>query len=215
VGRSMVLADQQMYGGAHRDLITQAFARHGLALGADALLAAELALAGPSPKIRRDAVSLDETTIKDLRGRFAAGSRKPAKVNKIELGGEAMASVTLQGEVSLDEVGSSLKGVVAAVDTVALVGSSGGSAALMAAPRSGAAAAEVIDFVSSLMRHNQIDFDGGAKPKKGAVAAGPVAKGVAAAADSRPGLGTTHAVKKSGTKKELQRIRFACGLPGF
>jgi hypothetical protein len=204
VGRSMVLADQQLYGGAHRDLIRSAFAGHGLALGAESLLAAELALAGASPKVRRGAVAVEESTIQDLRGRFAAGSRKPARVNTVELGGETMASVTLQGEVSLDSVSPRLKGVVAAVDTVALVGGSGGSAALMAAPRSGAAAAEVVDFVTSLMGHNQIEMTT-AKPKKGVVAAG----------GSRPGLGTTHAVKKSGAKKELQRIRFACGLPGF
>lgn len=207
VGRAMVLADQQMYGGKYRDVITQAFANHGLALGAEALLAPEMALAGASPKVRRDAVTVEDATIQDLRGRFAAGSRKPVTVNKIELGGHPMASVTLQGEVSLDEISPSLKGVVAAVDTVALVGGSGGSAALMAAPRSGAAASEVIDFVSSLMLHNQIHFTDAATPKKAAATA-PATK-------ARPGLGTTHAVKKRGAKRELQRIRFACGLPGF
>ncbi len=207
VGRAMVLADQQMHDGKHRDLITQAFAGHGLALGAEALLAAEMALAGASPKMRRAAVTVEDATIQDLRGRFAAGSRKPVTVNRIELGGEAMASVTLQGEVALDQVSPSLKGVVAAVDTVALVGSSGGSAALMAAPRSGAAAAEVIDFVSSLLLHNQIHFTEAAKPKK-VTAAAPAAKPM-------PGLGTTHAVRKRGARQELQRIRFACGLPGF
>ncbi len=205
VGRSMVLADQQLYGGSHRDLIRQAFANHGLALGAEALLAAELALAGASPKVRRGAVTVDESTIQDLRGRFAAGSRKPATVNMVELGGTSMASVTLQGEVALDQVAPCLEGVTAAVDTVALVGSSGGSAALMAAPRSGAPAAEVLDFVGSLLRNNQIYFNDAARAVKGAVAA----------SESRPGLGTTHAVKKRGAKKELQRIRFACGLPGF
>ncbi len=205
VGRSMVLADQQRHGGAHRDLIRQAFANHGLTLGAEALLSAELALAGASPKVRRGAMAVEEATIQDLRRRFAAGSRKPAAVDRVELGGKPMASVTLQGEVALGQVAACLEGVVAAVDTVALVGSSGGSAALMAAPRSGAAAAEVLDFVGSLLRNNQIELNGVTKPKKGAVPTG----------GARPGLGTTHAVRKRGAKKELQRIRFACGLPGF
>ena len=205
VGRSMVLADQQRHGGAHRDLIKQAFANHGLTLGADALLAAEMALAGASPRVRRGAMAVEDATIADLRGRFAAGSRKPATVKTVKLGGTPMASVSLRGEVALGQLAPCLEGVVAAVDTVALVGSSGGSAALMAAPRSGAAAAEVLDFVGSLLRNNQIHFNDGPQPTKGAVPA----------AQSRPGLGTTHAVKKRGTKKELQRIRFACGLPGF
>jgi hypothetical protein len=204
VGKAMVLADEQMYGGKHRDIINQAFLNHGLALGADAYLAAEMALAGTSPKVRRNEVTVEESTIQDLRSRFAAGSRKPATVSMVELGGAPMANVTLHSEVSLDAVDPRLKGVVAAVNTATLVGSSGGSAALMAAPRSGAPAAEVVDFVSSLVTNNQIAFDAAAKaPKKSAV---PAAKGKTA-----PGLGTTHAVRKRGAKQELERVRFACG----
>jgi hypothetical protein len=203
-GRAMVLADEQMYAGKHRGVINQAFLNHGLALGADAYLAAEMALAGASPKVRRNEVTVEESTIQDLRGRFAAGSRKPAIVSMVELGGAPMANVTLYSEVSLDAVDPRLKGVVAAVNTATLVGSSGGSAALMAAPRSGAPSAEVVDFVSSLVTNNQIAFDAAAKKPKKSIA--PAAKAKTAA-----GLGTTHAVRKRGAKQELERVRFACG----
>jgi len=165
-----------------------------------------MALAGASPKVRNNEVTVEDSTIQDLRGRFTAGSRKPATVSMVELGGAPMANVTLHSDVSLDAVDPRLKGVVAAVNTATLVGSSGGSAALMAAPRSGAPAAEVVDFVSSLVTNNQIAFDAAAKaPKKSAA---PAAK---AKAKDVPGLGTTHAVHKRGAKQELERVRFACG----
>lgn len=200
VGQSMVLADEQLKGGAHRDLIVAAFAGHGLAVGAADPPPPELVLAGAPPRVSRDRVAVQAATIADLRGRLDAGSRKPATVTKVELGGEQMASVALHGEVSLDQVDDRLTGVVAAVDTLALVGRSGRSAVLMAAPRAGATAAAVIDFVDSLAHHNQIDFGApAAKPRRAAAATG-----------SPPSSGTTHAIAKRGAKRELRRTRFAC-----
>jgi hypothetical protein len=205
IGRSMALADQTLNGGAHRAIIGQAFFGHALALGADALLAAELPLAGASPKWRRNAVELAPATISDLRRRFGAGGRTPARVNLVELGGQSMATVAMRHDVPLDKVDKRLQGVVASADSVALVGESGGAAALMAAPRTGAASDEVLDFVRSLVAHNQVQFDGPAKAaKKRAVKSGPDSNANAPL--------TTHAVKRRGRKHELQRVRFACNL---
>src|SRR6185312_14421626 len=204
IGRSMVLADQTHNNGAHRTIIARAFLGHGLALGADALLAPELALAGASPKVRRNAIQLSPATISDLRHRFGAGGRGPARVNLVELGGQSMATVAMSHEVPLDKIDKRLRGVVATADSVALVGESGGAAALMAAPRTGAASDEVLDFVSSLVAHNQVEFDGPPKAAKERAAA-------AQKADPAAGI-TTHAVKRRGSKQELQRIRFACNV---
>jgi hypothetical protein len=198
IGRAMVLADNTLNGGAHSQLIGQAFFQHGLVLGAHAFLAPELALAGGSPKVRRKAVELERATITDLRHLVGAGSRAAASVSLVELGGQNLANVVIHDEVPLDKVDKRLRGVVAAVDSVALVGESGGSAALMAAPRAGAASAEVLDFVGSLVAHNQVVFD--SPPKKRSVEA-PNADAAAA----------THAIKRRGHKRELQRFRFACG----
>ena len=56
VGRSMVLADEQLNGGANRDRIRAAFQRHKIMLGANALLAPAAALAGAAPGLGRAAV---------------------------------------------------------------------------------------------------------------------------------------------------------------
>jgi hypothetical protein len=204
IGRAMVLADGTVNGGAHGEIIKQAFFNHGLALGAQAFLAPELSLAGGSPKVLRSAIALEAATIADLRQRVGAGARAAARVSLVELGGESMANVSIRDEVSLDQVDKRLRGVVAGVDSVALVGRSGGAAALMAAPRAGAASSEVLDFVGSLVAHNQVEFDAPAKGAKKRAA-----KAVTES-DANAVVGT-HAVKRRGNKQELQRVRFACG----
>jgi Fungalysin metallopeptidase (M36) len=205
IGRAMVLADQTLNGGAHRQLIGKAFFGHGLALGAQGFLAPELALAGKSPRMLRNAMHLEPATISDLRQRVGAGSRAAADVNPVEFGGETFATVAIRDQVSLDAVDSRLRGVVAAVDSVALVGQSGGAAALMAAPRAGAASAEVLDFVSSLVAHGQVEFAEPTKPPTKRAAAIGTAKQPETTAGA-----ATHAVKRRGRKQKLERVRFAC-----
>jgi hypothetical protein len=207
IGRAMVLADQTAHNGAHAEIVGQAFHAHGLVLGAQSFLAPELSLAGNAPRIRRNIVELQPATITDLRSRLGAPRRAAASVSLVELGGESMASVAVREEVALDKIDSRLRGVVAAVDTVALVGASGGAAALMAAPRAGAASEEVLDFVGSLVAHNQIHFDEPATPKRRSAAARAAVSPVSGVSP------TTHAIKKRGHKQELQRVRFACGAP--
>ncbi|MGV0743832.1 hypothetical protein [Mycolicibacterium sp. XJ870] len=201
-GRAMVLADNTLHGGAHGQLIGQAFFSHGIALGAQAFLAPELALAGGSPTRSGDEVSLERATISDLRRRVGAGARSAASVSLVEMGGTTMANVSIHDEVPLDKVDKRLRGVVAGVDAVALVGESGGSAALMTAPRAGATSSEVLDFVGSLVNHNQLDFGAATAEKRGAKKP-----------ESSAGT-TTHAVRKRGRKKELRRVRFSCGFSG-
>ncbi|WP_131807610.1 hypothetical protein [Mycolicibacterium wolinskyi] len=199
-GRAMVLADNTLNDGAHSQIIGKAFFDHGIALGAQAFLAPELPLAGGSPTLSPEGVSLERATISDLRRRVGAGARAAARVSLVELGGATMANVTIHDEVALDEVDKRLRGVVAGVDSVALVGDSGGAAALMTAPRAGAASSEVLDFVGSLVKHDQVDFG-----------AAPAAKKRAVKAPDKSATVTTHAVRKRGRKQELQRVRFACG----
>jgi hypothetical protein len=199
IGRSMVLADATLNGGANRQLIGQAFAQHGLALGTQALLAPELALAGGSPKVdrRKRAVKVQPATLRDLRERLGAPAGRAANIALVELGDTSAANVAFHDEVALDDVDPRLRGVVAPVETVALVGESGGSAALLFAPATGAPSAEVLDFVNSLVAHGQVAFD--SPPRRRAA--------VASYDDSRT---ATHAIRRRGGKQELERIRFAC-----
>lgn len=196
IGRAMVLADQSAHNGAHADAIKDAFFAHGLVLGAQAFLAPELSLAGAAPKVHRNIIELQPNTITDLRSRLGAPRGAATRVSLVELGGSVMASVAMRHEVALDTIDRRLRGVVAPVDSVALVGASGGVAALMAAPRAGAPSEEVLDFVGSLVAHQQVEFDERAvmSPESGTSS-------------------TTHAIKKRRGKRELRRVRFACGGP--
>jgi hypothetical protein len=197
IGQAMVLTDEADNDGVHRDLIERAFNLHGVPLGADSFLAPELGLAGDSPSINRrtGAVAVERATLRDLRERLGAPLGRP-DVRLLELAGNPVANVEFHDEVPLDAVDERLRGVVAPVPTVALIGQSGGSAALLFAPRFGGQSTEVISFVRSLVRHDQVALDS-------------VYSGRAAIAPSLGG-GVTHAIRRRAGKRELHRIRFAC-----
>jgi Fungalysin metallopeptidase (M36) len=203
VGRAMVLADQTLNSGANRALIGQAFNGHGLALGAQSFLAPEIALAGAPPVMdrRRGAVTLEPATLRDLRRRVGAPAHAMANVDLMQLGDTPVANVAIRHEVSLDTVDKRLQGVVAPVHTVALVGESGGSAALLLAARPGVPTDEVLGFVQSLVNHDQVAFDAQQPKRRGAAATRPRAGG------------PTHAIRSRGGKKELYRVRFAFADP--
>jgi hypothetical protein len=202
VGRSMVLADQTLNSGATRDLINQAFSQHGLALGAQSFLAPEIALAGKPPVIDlpRGVAKIGPSTLRDLRERVGASARAMADVDLTQLGDTSVASVAIRQDVPLDSVDKRLRGVIAPAHSVALVGESGKSAALLFAPRPGVPTEEVLRFVQSLVSHDQVAFDSQPK-RRSAVAARPQAGG------------PTHAIRSRGNKKELYRIRFAFAEP--
>jgi len=50
VGRAMTLSDQALHGGANREHIGDAFARHGIMLGSNAMMAPSMALTGAAPR---------------------------------------------------------------------------------------------------------------------------------------------------------------------
>jgi hypothetical protein len=199
VGRTMVLADQSLNNGTNRDLIGQAFSGHGLALGAQSFLAPEVALAGAPPVMNLVAgeATLGSATLRDVRKLVGAPAHSMTAVNLSRLGDTAVTNVAIGHEVALDSVDKRLAGVVASVSTVALVGQSGQSAALLFAPRPGAPTDEVVGFVQSLVRHDQVEFD--SAPRRHTKST------------TRPRAGgATHAIRVRNKKKVLQRVRFAC-----
>ncbi len=187
VGRQMVLADATLTGGENRALIGQAFAGHGIALGSQALLAPELALPGAAPHFDRAAASvqLDDATIADLQRRLGTGDGR-AMVSMIEIADTPVAKVTFREDVPLDDVDPRLRGVVVSAPAPALVGESGGAAALLHAPRPEAPAEEAKRFVRSLLNHERIALEPGARTEP-----------------SR-----THAVEERNGRRELRRLRF-------
>jgi len=194
IGRAMVLADQNMNGGANRQHINDAFARHDILLGANAMMAPTMALAGTAPK----GAKLGTAAREDLRRRL--GSIRGAKLSLSAtdfFGVKAVNAVQTRG-VQLGSVDPKLKGVVAMAYEPVIVGASGSRAAVMGAvPNVAETESEVKAFVGSLVAHRRIGY--GRKAKKAAVAKRDFPEHV------------THVVKSVGGRKVLQRVRFLCG----
>jgi len=194
IGRAMVLADQNINGGANRQHINDAFARHDILLGANAMMAPTMALAGTAPK----GAKLGTAAREDLRRRL--GSVRGAKLSLSAtdfFGVKAVNAVQTRG-VQLGSVDPKLKGVVAMAHEPVIVGASGSRAAVMGAvPNVAETESEVKAFVGSLVAHRRIGY--GRKAKKAAVAKRDFPEHV------------THVVKSVGGRKVLQRVRFLCG----
>ena len=89
VGRTMILADDAMYGGANRMAVHDAFDRHGIALGSAAMLAPSAALAGKAPSTRTGARQpLGSAALADLRERLGADPKAKMVVRTGVIGGQ-------------------------------------------------------------------------------------------------------------------------------
>lgn len=198
VGRSMVLADDSMYAGAHRAIIGAAFAQHNIALGSSAMLAPQTSLNGPAPTGKGAKVHAKAMT--DLHQRLALGKNASLVARAAGLG-SGVAAVSYQTPVPLGDLDPRLAGVHAMADADVLVGGSGGRAAILGvAPPVDDTADAVRRFVMSLLAHNQIDL-----PSKSAKKA---ARSAVTATPSR-GAVTHRVVGKSGSRL-LERVAFAC-----
>ncbi len=195
VGRSMILADQQLNGGKHHLQIRDGFAAHNISLGSSAMLAPTAMLAGAAPKLAKATSILSPTTKRDLLERIGAKGGK-LTIKKLLVAGKKVAQAIHHREIKLSQFDSRLKGVVAMAAEPILVGAeSNRSAILGALPQAAATMDEVACFVHMLLDHDCIAF------KK--------ATSAVATAASAPGL-PTHAIKKRGSKKVLTRMRIAC-----
>ncbi|MDQ2856931.1 MAG: M36 family metallopeptidase [Acidobacteriota bacterium] len=207
VGRAMVLEDQAKNNGANRQAITDAFTRHNIALGSNAMLEPRATLAGAAPKMSGAKGILSAATVKDLRNRIEAKPGSKIVMGMLEIGGEKVAEAVHQRPVSLTGLDSRLKGVVAMAAEPVLVKSAGGMSALVSAlPDPSTSEDEVQAFVETLLAHNRIAFDGkDTKPPKRRAGA----LGMVAARDELLQL-PTHKITTSGGKKVLKRIRYLC-----
>ena len=187
VGRTMTLADQVMHGGANREHIRDAFARHAILLGTNAMLAPTALLAGAAPT----AGKLSAATRKDLARRLGGAPGARLALQPDPLPGVRGVGAVQSRVVTLTGLHPLLQGVIALAQEPVVVGSSGGRAALLGAlPNPLDTQAEVQAFVASLLAHRRIQLPG-------------------EAARSHP-QHATHAVKTVGGKKVLTRVRFAC-----
>jgi hypothetical protein len=202
----MVLADDQLNGGANRERISAAFQGHNIMLGTNALLAPVAALAGAAPALGR-AAGISPATRKDLLERLGAGRGTRMSVEGAEIGGQRYVRAVHTQEVALGSLDSRLKGVTVPAEVPVMVGDSGGRAAVMGLlPESVSTEHEVHTFVESLLSHGQIEF-----APSGAHARAAIAKPASA---KKPVARETHRVKTVGGKKVLERIRFHCEFGG-
>lgn len=195
VGRAMVHADEQLNAGAHRDLIGQAFGKHGILLGSNALLSPVAALSGDAPKLGRKP-SLAPAARRDLAARLGATRGARLSIEAADLSGQRVARVVHTQQVSLGSVDRRLRGVTVPAPVPVIVGESGGRAAIMGQiPEPVSIEREVHAFVGSLLRHGQIEL--------------PATRGARAAA-ARPVSRETHRVRTVRGRRVLERVRFHC-----
>ncbi len=203
VGRTMVLVDRELNGGANGKAIHDAFERHNIALGSAAMLAPVSALSGKPPILGRGSRRpLAPAAMADIRRRLGAGPRAHMTVRQSSIAGRSLVQATHLREVSLGHMDSKLKGVVAMAPEQVLVGSEHRTGAILGAlPEPTASTDEVTAFVQTLLASNRIAFEGKA-----------VSQGIksATASDERKRL-PTHAIRREDGKKVLQRVRFSCG----
>ncbi len=194
VGRAMVLADGEESDGAHHTAIRDAFDAHGIALGSNAMLAPMASLAGPAPAAAK---GLAASTRRDLKERLDVPAKAHMRVRMRKVAGRSVAEAMHKREVPLGKVSPRLRGVVALAPETALVGGSGGRAAILGTtPEMSATTDEVATYVESLLKHDRIDFgekrEGKREGKRGAT------------------TWRSHAIQTERGTKVLVRKRFAC-----
>jgi hypothetical protein len=205
VGRAMVLADEQLTGGAHRQRIRNAFGRHGIRLGADALLAPAAVLEGAAPARGREALA--RATRRDLASRLGVPSGAAWSVEALDVSGRRFTRAVHTRQVPLGGVDRRLRGVTIATPVPVIIGESGGRAAVMGEiPEPVSTEREVHAFVASLVEHRQIEFPDGRPVRRGAR---PAAEAVRRTTE--PVSRETHRIVGAGPSRRLVRRRFHCG----
>jgi hypothetical protein len=202
VCRTMLLNDRAASGGANETFIRNACAAHGVNVSASTLLSAQAAL-GPASAAAAVS-SLTAPMKKQLKSLLAAPTNARFVEREIELGGQAVLEATTELNIDLSSVSSKLAGVVAKSPQPAIVGHEAGAVSLLGAiDTSGAVAAEVQQYVKSLIKRGQIAFPGAPSGGGGGGARG------AGYLSSRSF--PSHEVVKRGSQLVLERRAFVCG----
>jgi len=207
VGQAMVLADESLYGGAHRGLVRDAFRNHNIELGATALLTPRAALAGPAPRVTATA-RLSPATARDVRRRLGAAPGTRIVSRAIRVGALRAAEMVCERAVRLAAVDQRLRGVIALAHESVMVGAADRRAALLGSmPEPVTTESEVDAFVEMLIESGGLLL--GRRPPKSTVRAARAGAGKQAVPAT-----ATHAIRTLRGKRTLVRERFACGACG-
>jgi len=212
VGRFMILADEDENGGANAVAIKDAFARHNIALGTSLTLApqaafATVAAAGRRAVSGRATAALDALTAGPRRrlAELIGAESATFDITPVMMAGRSLQQAVHERIVPLDAVHKKLKGVIATAPQVALVGQSHQALSIMGhVSNAEATVKDVETYVSTLVKNGRIDFEPEPPKRRSARSA------VGGEGAQRP-TGVTHEVREARGKKELVRVRFACG----
>ena len=199
VGRSMILADQELHGGRHHQAIRDAFSNHNVALGSSAMLAPTSALSGSAPRLTPGTPPLDTPVRRELLARIGAAPRAKMSVNLVRIAGQTIVKAVHRRAISLGTLDRRLKEVVAMAAESVLIGASAKRAAVLGhLPDAGATKDEAMCFVGTLLRQGAIAFQ--------------TIKQNRTAFENKTSRARlpTHAIRDRHGKKILARLRFAC-----
>jgi hypothetical protein len=230
VGRTMILADRKLFASANEAHIRAAFEHHGIPLSVTSFLAPRMSLTLASAKRSRTAASgaklasLGAAAKRLLNDVLGIASNEKLTRSAFTLADTGTAQMTGSRVVDLTGLSEGLTNVKSYNPYSALVGQSGGTAAVLGAIDPAAIISnEVRSYVATLIRRGQVDLS---RPNatKSKAANGGTAKAAAAKAKSkgrtRPGRGAgylsqknrpTHVLRRRGDEVVLERISFACG----
>lgn len=210
IGRAMA-AHATSADGALRANVIEAFANHGIVVGAEPLATPNAAVAGR--KLKRAAPSapaLLPATVADLRARLHTAPGAPLRVRGIDLGGQRLVEASHHRRVDLSGLADYLDGVCAMASEAVLVAPVRGALALMShVPDASATENEVRAFVAGLVERDEIATEGKSRKRgqrRTAAATEPPASRAAG-----PMSTPTHAIVRRGGDTVLQRVRFMCG----
>jgi hypothetical protein len=207
VGRAMVLADDHLNDGAHRQHLRNAFGAHGLMLGADAILAPTTVLEGAGTG-REKAAALHPPTRRDLANRLGLPADGRVSTDRVHISGQRFTRVVHTHRVPLGAVDRRLRGVTMDTPLPVIIGASGGRPAVMGAmPEPVSTEREVHAFVASLVEHEQIELGGRRTSTARRKTTSSRAEGRGRGA---PLSRETHRVVADGRDRQLVRVRFHC-----
>ena len=204
IGRAMVLEDEALHRGKHRDAIGAAFGAHGILLGSNAAIAPRSALRGKP--VAPAARTVARTTLDDLKERMNLPSATPLTLRSYDIGGRPVVEACHVRPVALDGLASGLKGVVAYGTEPALIGTANRRPAVLGAlPDARATEDEVRAYVAGLVERGAIVYAGPAKGKS---------RGRSGAIATISARTPTHVVVSERGQRVLKRIRYACNCGG-
>jgi hypothetical protein len=198
VGRTMLLADATLFGGANSAIIRKAYEDHGLAIGASTMLAPQATLASTPPSVTAAGVlQLGPSARRMVRQALSVADDAKVSLAAFGSAAETVVKAIATHDIDLSGLAEGLAGVVAPTPTSAFVGDVDGAATLLGAVDSPMVVGlEVRNYVEAIVRQGKVDFGRG-RPRGGSGAV---------ASRTLP----THAIRKRGARMVLERIAFTC-----